>query len=78
MTIAEIESLKIRGIFTVEDLAKLEKEKASQLELTKEKFNIPAKYQPELLLPIGYIDRKPSILHTRRKPIRETVQYDKY
>ena len=47
-------------------------------ELTKEKFNIPDKYQPELLLPIGYIDRKPSILHTRRKPIRETVQYDKY
>lgn len=47
-------------------------------ELTKEKFNIPKKYQPELLLPIGYIDRKPSILHDRRKPIEETVQYDKY
>jgi len=41
-------------------------------------FNIPAKYQPELLLPIGYIDRKPSILHDRRKPIEELVQYDKY
>ena len=47
-------------------------------ELTAEKFNIPKKYQPELLLPIGYIDRKPSILHSKRKPIEETVQYDKY
>jgi len=47
-------------------------------ELIKEKFNIPKKYQPELLLPIGYIDRKPSILHTRRKPIEETVKYDEY
>ena len=47
-------------------------------ELTREKFNIPKIYQPELLLPIGYIDRKPSILHARRKPIEETVQYDKY
>ena len=47
-------------------------------ELIKEKFNIPAKYQPELLLPIGYIDRKPSILHTRRKYINEIVKYDKY
>jgi len=48
------------------------------LELAKEKFNIPAKYQPELLLPIGYIDRKPSILHEKRKTIEELVQYDKY
>ena len=47
-------------------------------ELTKELFNIPAKYQPELLLPIGYIDRKPSILHERRKTIEELVQYDEY
>lgn len=47
-------------------------------ELTAEKFNIPRKYQPELLLPIGYIDRQPSILHTRRKSIEETVQYNKY
>ena len=47
-------------------------------ELTKKLFNIPDKYQPELLLPIGYIDRKPSILHDRRKPIEELVQYDKY
>ena len=47
-------------------------------ELTKEKFNIPRKYQPELLLPIGYIDRKPSILHSRRKAIEETVKYDEY
>ena len=47
-------------------------------ELIKEKFNIPKKYQPELLLPIGYIDRKPSILHERRKTIEETVQYNKY
>lgn len=38
LTVAEIESLKIRGIFTVEALAKLEKDKASQLELTKEKL----------------------------------------
>lgn len=47
-------------------------------DLIKEKFNIPAKYQPELLLPIGYIDRKPSILHTRRKHINEITKYDKY
>ena len=47
-------------------------------ELTKKLFNIPAKYQPELLLPIGYIDRKPSILHSRRKSIEELVKYDKY
>ena len=44
-------------------------------ELTKKLFNIPAKYQPELLLPIGYIDRKPSILHERRKGIEEIVKY---
>lgn len=47
-------------------------------EITKEKFNIPKKYQPELLLPIGYIDRKPSILHERRKKIEETVKYNQY
>ena len=47
-------------------------------ELTKKLFNIPAKYQPELLLPIGYIDRKPSILHERRKDIEELVKYNKY
>ena len=47
-------------------------------ELTKKLFNIPAKYQPELLLPIGYIDRKPSILHEKRKPIEELVEYNKY
>ena len=47
-------------------------------ELTKKLFNIPAKYQPELLLPIGYIDRKPSILHEKRKPIEELVEYNTY
>ena len=47
-------------------------------ELTKKLFNIPAKYQPELLLPIGFIDRKPSILHERRKAIEELVKYDEY
>ena len=47
-------------------------------ELTREKFNIPKKYQPELLLPIGYIDRKPSVFHTSRKPIQELVEYDEY
>ena len=47
-------------------------------EMTKEIFNIPKKYEPVLLLPIGYIDRKPSILHTRRKPIEEIVKYNKY
>ena len=46
--------------------------------LIKELFNIPDKYQPELLLPIGYIDRKPSILHERRKSIEELVEYDQY
>ena len=47
-------------------------------ELTKKLFNIPEKYQPELLLPIGYIDRKPSILHERRKAIEELVKYNTY
>ena len=47
-------------------------------ELTKKLFNIPAKYQPELLLPIGYIDRKPSRLHEDRKPIEELVEYNTY
>ena len=47
-------------------------------ELTKKLFNIPEKYQPELLLPIGYIDRKPSILHERRKVIEELVKYNAY
>ena len=47
-------------------------------ELTKKLFSIPAKYQPELLLPIGYIDRKPSILHERRKIIEEIVKYNEY
>lgn len=47
-------------------------------ELTQKLFNIPAKYQPELLLPIGYIDRKPSILHEKRKPIEELVKYNEY
>ena len=47
-------------------------------ELTKKLFNIPEKYQPELLLPIGYIDRKPSILHEKRKTIEELVEYNKY
>ena len=47
-------------------------------DLTKKLFNIPAKYQPELLLPIGYIDRKPSILHEKRKTIEELVEYNTY
>lgn len=47
-------------------------------ELTKRMFNIPSKYQPELLLPIGHIDRKPSILHDRRKSIEELVRYQNY
>ena len=47
-------------------------------ELTRQLFNIPKKYQPELLLPIGYIDRKPSILHSKRKYINEIAKYDKY
>ena len=47
-------------------------------ELTKKLFNIPENYQPELLLPIGYIDRKPSILHEKRKPIEELVEYNTY
>jgi len=47
-------------------------------ELTKKLFNIPAKYQPELLLQIGYIDRKPSILHEKRKTIEELVEYNEY
>ena len=47
-------------------------------ELTKKIFNIPSKYQPELLLPIGYIDREPSILHKKRKTIEELVKYNEY
>ena len=47
-------------------------------ELTKKLFNIPAKYQPELLLPIGYIDRKPSRLHESRNAIEELVKYNEY
>ena len=47
-------------------------------ELTKKLFNIPVRYQPELLLPIGYIDRKPSRLHESRKAIEELVEYNKY
>lgn len=47
-------------------------------ELTKKKFNIPEEYEPVLLLPIGTIDRKPSILHSKRKPIKEIVEYNEY
>ena len=47
-------------------------------ELTKKIFNIPAKYQPELLLPIGYIDKKPSRLHEERKALDELVKYNEY
>lgn len=47
-------------------------------ELTKKLFNIPVKYQPELLLPVGYIDKKPSILHEKRKAIEEIVKYNTY
>ena len=47
-------------------------------ELTRKKFNIPSQYEPVLLLPIGYIDRKPSILHDRRKKIDELVKYHQY
>ena len=47
-------------------------------ELTKKLFNIPAKFEPELLIPIGYIDRKPSILHEKRKDIDELVKYGEY
>ena len=38
LTAAEIESLKVRGIFTVEALAQLDKEKAVQLELENERL----------------------------------------
>ena len=37
LTASEIEALKLRGIFTVEALAALDKEKARQLELLREK-----------------------------------------
>ena len=37
MTAAEIESLKVRGIFTVEALAQLDEQKASQLDIEKER-----------------------------------------
>lgn len=47
-------------------------------ELTKEKFNIPAKYEPVLLLPIGYIDRGPSILHNRRHKVKDFTKYEQY
>lgn len=37
LTAAEIESLKVRGIFTVEALAQLDEQKASQLDIEKER-----------------------------------------
>jgi len=47
-------------------------------ELIKKEFNIPKIYEPVLLLPIGYTDREPSILHGRRKNIEEFTKYNKY
>lgn len=54
LTASEIESLKVRGIFTVEELAQLDKAKAEQLELFKEhelakKFIEQAKNNRKLL-----------------------------
>ena len=46
--------------------------------LTKEMFNIPKILEPVLLLPVGYIDRKPSILHNKRKSIKEIAKYNEY
>lgn len=46
-------------------------------EIRKE-FNIPRIYEPTLLLPIGYIDRKPSILHNRRNEVETFTKYDTY
>lgn len=47
-------------------------------EKTKKEFNIPSKYQPVLLLPIGYVGRKPSILHGMRNKVEKFVKYDNY
>ena len=41
-------------------------------------LNIPSNYEPVLLLPIGYIDKKPSHLHNDRLPLSQTVFYNKY
>ena len=46
-------------------------------EIRKE-FNIPRIYEPTLLLPIGYIDRKPSILHNRRNEVETFTKYNTY
>ena len=44
----------------------------------RKEFNIPRIYEPTLLLPIGYIDRKPSILHNRRNEVETFTKYDTY
>ena len=54
LTAAEIESLKVRGIFTVETLAQLDESKAQQLEISQErqlaqKFIARAKDNKQLL-----------------------------
>lgn len=46
LTAAEIESLKVRGIFTVEALVELEKDKVEQLELEKEQ-NLAKKFMAQ-------------------------------
>ena len=47
-------------------------------EKIRKEFNIPRIYEPTLLLPIGYIDRKPSILHNRRNEVETFTKYDTY
>lgn len=54
LTAAEIESLKVRGIYTVEALAQLDQEKANQLDIEKErqlaqKFITNAKHNKDLV-----------------------------
>jgi len=46
----------------------------------RKSFNLPANIEPVALFPIGYIaaDAKPSHLHTKRRPLEETVVYNSF
>lgn len=48
--------------------------------LLKSEFSLPEHFVPVALLPIGYPaeDASPSTAHSQRKPLEETVFYNKY
>ncbi|SBV91747.1 Nitroreductase [uncultured delta proteobacterium] len=43
-------------------------------------YNLPANIEPVAIFPIGYPapEAKPAHLHTKRRPLEETVVYDKF